>query len=69
MQQVGKRTQHLILGTPTPIQTDVRELWDLLGILNSDAEFVLGGRLSPWRDHYQAISLITGNAQITTEQE
>ncbi|SDG61331.1 phospholipase D-like domain-containing anti-phage protein [Desulfosporosinus hippei] len=69
MQQIGRRTKHLILGTATPIQTDVRELWDLLGILNSGAEFVLGDSLSPWRDHEQAIPLVTGKSLVTSEQE
>ncbi|EXH16771.1 phospholipase D-like domain-containing anti-phage protein [Acinetobacter sp. 1245593] len=69
MQQIGRRTRHLILGTATPIQTNVRELWDLIGILNSGAEFVLGDALSPWHDHEKAIPLITGKAQITSEAE
>jgi len=43
-------TWHLILGTATPIQTNVRELLDLLEILNSGAEFVLGDSLPLWRD-------------------
>jgi len=68
MQQIGKRTRHLILGTATPIQTDVRELWDLLGILNSGAEFVLGDALSPWQDYEQAIPLVTGKEHINTEE-
>lgn len=69
MQQIGRRTRHLILGTATPIQTNVRELWDLLGILNSGAEFVLGDSLSPWRDHERAIPLVTGKSQISSERE
>lgn len=69
MHQIGKRTRHLILGTATPIQTDVRELWDLLGILNSGAEFVLGDALSLWYDHEQAIPLITGKSQVSSERE
>ncbi|WP_242301055.1 phospholipase D-like domain-containing anti-phage protein [Bacillus cereus group sp. BfR-BA-01423] len=69
MQQIGRRTRHLILGTATPIQTDIRELWDLLGILNSGAEFVLGDSLSPWRDLKQAIPLVTGRSQVTSEEE
>ncbi|PED63397.1 phospholipase D-like domain-containing anti-phage protein [Priestia megaterium] len=69
MQQIGRRTRHLILGTATPIQTSVRELWDLLGILNSGAEFVLGDSLSPWRDHEQAIPLLTGKSQVNSEEE
>tara|TARA_R110002126_G_scaffold146224_23_gene292201 strand:+ start:1451 stop:4174 length:2724 start_codon:yes stop_codon:yes gene_type:complete len=69
MQQMGRRTRHLILGTATPIQTDVRELWDLLGILNSGAEFVLGDSLSPWHNHEEAIPLITGREKVVTELE
>jgi len=69
MLQIGRRTRHLILGTATPIQTNVSELWDLLGILNSGAEFVLGDGLSPWQDHEIAIPLITGKFQVTSEQE
>ena len=69
MHQIGRRTRHLILGTATPIQTDVRELWDLLGIINSGAEFVLGDALSLWHDHEQAIPLITGRAKVNSEQD
>ena len=42
MLQIGSRTKNLLLGTATPIQTNVRELWDLMAILGGDAEFVLG---------------------------
>ncbi len=69
MMQIGKLTRHLILGTATPIQTDVRELWGLLGILNSGAQFVLGDGLSPWQDPGHAIPLVTGKDQITSEDE
>lgn len=69
MHLMGKRTRHLILGTGTPIQTAVRELWDLLGILNSNAEFVLGDSLSPWRDYERAIPMVTGNTRPSNEAE
>ncbi len=69
MHLMGKRTRHLILGTGTPIQTAVRELWDLLGILNSGAEFVLGDPLSPWRDHERAIPMVTGYTKPSSEAE
>lgn len=69
MQQIGKRTRHLILGTATPIQTNVRDLWDLLAILNSGAEFVLGDSLSPWKDHEQAVPLVTGKDRVISELE
>ncbi len=60
MLQIAKRTRHLILGTATPIQTNVRELWDLLKILSSGADFVLGDELSPWRNFESAIRIVTG---------
>jgi len=69
MLQIAKRTQHLILGTATPIQTNVRELWDLLKILSSGADFVLGDELSPWLDFERAIQIVTGKDQPTTTSE
>jgi SNF2 family DNA or RNA helicase len=69
MRQMGKCTRHLILGTATPIQTNVRELWDLLGILNSGAGFVLGDTLSPWQDYEKAIPLVTGKTWLNSVQE
>lgn len=69
MRLMGKQTRHLILGTATPIQTNVRELWDLLSILNSGAEFVLGDALSRWQDDEQAIPLVTGKTKLDSESE
>ncbi|GAB1483664.1 phospholipase D-like domain-containing protein [Treponema sp.] len=69
MLQAAKRTRHLILGTATPIQTNVRELWDLLGILNSGSEFVLGDGLSLWRDIEKVLPIITGKEQPSTTSE
>src|ERR1700730_6315193 len=45
MLRIAGRTKNLLLGTATPIQTEVSELWDLLRILNVNAEFVLGREL------------------------
>ena len=47
MMRIGPRTKNLLLGTATPIQTEVHELWDLLAILNSGADFVLGKLFGP----------------------
>lgn len=63
MLRIGRQTRHLILGTATPIQTDVGELWELMKIINSGADFVLGDSLSPWREMEEAIPLITGEAK------
>lgn len=69
MLYIGKRTRHLILGTATPIQTKISELWDLLTILSSGAEFVLGDDLSYWRDYERAIPLVTGNREPENNEE
>lgn len=64
MRQMGRRTKHLILGTATPIQTSVSELWDLLGILGGDADFVVGDALSPWRILPDAVEIVTGRIPV-----
>ena len=69
MREIGKKTRHLILGTATPIQTDVGELWQLMEILNSGVDFVLGDALSPWRDMAASIPLITGKQVPTSSAE
>lgn len=62
MREMGHRTRHLILGTATPIQTRVRELWDLMEILNSGAEFVMGDALSRWRFCDDALPVVSGQS-------
>jgi superfamily II DNA or RNA helicase len=70
MIRIGQRTQHLLLGTATPIQTEVHELWDLLGILNSGAEFVLGREhLSLWQDMARALPMVKGEENPADERE
>ncbi len=69
MQQMGRRTRHMILGTATPIQTDVRELWDLLDVLNCGADFVLGDSQSVWKNHEQGIPMATGKIRVTSEEQ
>jgi hypothetical protein len=69
MMKIGKRARHIILGTATPIQTNVKELWDLLGILNSGADFVLGDSLSPWQDYEKAVPMVTGKVNVNSEKD
>lgn len=69
MRDIARRARHLILGTATPIQTSVRELWDLLSILSSGADFVLGDELSLWRDVEQAVPMVTGRARPASTRE
>lgn len=66
MYEVANRTQHLIIGTATPMQTDVEELWDLLKILNQGADFVLGKTYaSRWHNCESSLPLITGNSRFS----
>src|SRR5262245_50354570 len=44
--RIGPRTKNLLLGTATPIQTEVSELWDLMRILNAGADLCSGARCS-----------------------
>lgn len=60
MMRIGPRAKNLLLGTATPIQTEVRELWDLLGILNSGADFVLGKLFGRWPDFARALPIVKG---------
>ena len=70
MLKVGLRTRHLLLGTATPIQTEARELWDLLRVLNTDAEFVLGREIfGRWADFERALPLVKGEANTQDERE
>jgi hypothetical protein len=60
MGRAAAKTRHVLLGTATPIQTDIRELWDLLEILDAGAGHVLGPPLSPWRRLPDAVEIVTG---------
>ena len=63
MLQIGPRTKNLLLGTATPIQTEVYELWDLMRILNSGADFVLGREpFSNWVTGEKSLPVVKGDA-------
>lgn len=70
MLRMGPRTRNLLLGTATPIQTEVHEVWDLLRILNSGADFVLGrGPISRWEDWKRALPVVTGQEALAEERD
>ncbi len=70
MFRIGHKTKHLLLGTATPIQTEVRELWDLLQILNEGADFVLGRKLTGrWQDWQRGLTMAKGEDIPTDERE
>jgi len=61
MGRAATKARHVLLGTATPIQTDIRELWDLLEVLDAGAGHVLGPPLSPWRRLPDAVDIVTGH--------
>jgi len=61
MMRIARKTRHLIIGTATPIQTEVAELWDLLNVLNEGAGFVMGREFtSRWRTCEDALPVVKG---------
>ena len=70
MLKIGQRTKNLLLGTATPIQTEVYELWDLMRVLNSGADFVLGREpFSQWGDWEKALPVVKGEQTPTDERD
>lgn len=70
MLQIAQRSKHVLLGTATPIQTNVSELWDLMRILNSGADHVMGREpVSFWNRIDQALPVIKGEAKPKDESE
>ncbi|MEW6665905.1 MAG: helicase-related protein [Thermodesulfobacteriota bacterium] len=70
MLRIGSHTRNLLLGTATPIQTEVHELWDLLRILNAGAAMVLGRELfSLWVDWEKALPMVKAEETPADERE
>jgi len=70
MLNIGPRTKNLLLGTGTPIQTEVYELWDLMRILNSGSDFVIGRVVySRWLDWQRALPVVKGDEIPPDERE
>lgn len=68
MLKIGPKTRHLLLGTATPIQTEVSELWDLLEILDSGVGFVLGC-FNQWANCEEALPYIKGEQTPSSAKE
>lgn len=65
MLDAAGRSKHVLLGTATPMQTEVDDLWDQLQILHQgDGRFVLGNEFSPWHDPEQAVPVVTGEDKV-----
>ncbi len=61
MLRISARAKNVLLGTATPIQTEVHELWDLLRILAAGADFVLGREpFARWVDWQRSLPIVKG---------
>ena len=69
MLEAARNARHVLLGTATPIQTDVAELWDALEILNQSADHVLGRMFGPWRQCRSILPVVTGEKPVEEEHE
>jgi superfamily II DNA or RNA helicase len=70
MLRIAPRTRHLLLGTGTPIQTEIYELWDLMRMLNGGADFVLGREMfGRWPDLERSLPLVKGEETPGDERE
>ena len=70
MKTIGFRSKNILLGTATPLQTEATDLLDLLEILNSGSDFVLGREsVSLWKDWDRALLLIKGSRAPSDERE
>lgn len=62
---IGARSEHVLLGTATPIQTRSEDLWDLVGILQQgEGRFVLGNDFAKWHQPQVVLPIIAGQEQV-----
>lgn len=70
MSRIADRTRHLVIGTATPIQTFREEIWDLMRLIGTGNEHVLGRMgASRWHDSKEALDLISGKFVPETAEE
>lgn len=65
MLAIADRSDHLLLGTATPIQTRAEDLWDLMRVLHRGSTgFVLGNELAPWHKPARVLPLLKGEQEV-----
>ncbi len=66
MLKIAAQTDHLLLGTATPIQTRFDDLWDLMRILHQGkGHFVLGSEFAKWHRPSEALPVLSGERPVT----
>lgn len=65
MREIAARSDHVLLGTATPIQTRPEDLWDLMGILHQGkGNFVLGNDFALWRRPSEVLPILSGKQEV-----
>ena len=65
MHEIAIRSDHVLLGTATPIQTRSEDLWDLMHILHQGkGNFVLGNDFAKWHQPQEALPIISGGQDV-----
>ncbi len=66
MLEIASQSDHVILGTATPIQTKPEDLWDLVSILHQGpGNFVLGHDLAHWHRPQEVLPILSGQQHVT----
>jgi superfamily II DNA/RNA helicase len=69
MREIAARSDHVLLGTATPIQTQPQDLWDLIGILHQGrGNFVLGNDFAAWHRASEVLDIIAGVQDVTSPE-
>ena len=64
---IAESSDHVLLGTATPIQTTPADLWDLIRVLHQGrGSFVLGHDFSKWHRPREIIPILSGEDDVST---
>ena len=65
MHKIASRSDHVLLATATPIQTQPEDLWDLMGILNQGkGSFIFGNDFTRWHRPKDVLPYISGEYKV-----
>lgn len=63
---IAARSDHVLLGTATPIQTNPEDLWDLVRVLHQGkGNFVLGNDYARWHKPAEVLPILSGEQEVT----
>ena len=69
IREIAARSDHVLLGTATPIQTKTDDLWDLVRVLHQgQGRFVLGNDFSRWHRPQEVLPVLSGEEEVLDPQ-